>query len=66
MPYFPQKDRHLHNTNDKVDALVIMLTMMVKHMFLVKTQQGCLGPDRIESVPGNHSLNIPSYDIDSL
>ena len=43
-----------------------MLTMMVKRIILVKTQQGWLGPDRIDSVPNHYSLIIPSYEIDSL
>ena len=35
-------------------------------MILVKTQQGLLGPDRIDFVPGHHSVIISSYEIDSL
>ena len=38
---------------------------MAKLLILVKAQQGWLGSDRIDSVPGLHVI-IPSYEVDSL
>ena len=65
MLYFPKGPR-LHKIDDKVDTLDIMLTMMVMRMILVQTLQGWLEPDRIDSVPGHHSVIIPIYDIHAL
>ena len=62
----PKKGRHLQNIDDKVDTLIIVFAMMAKEMIWVRTQQGWLGPDRIDSVPCHHFLDIPSYQIDSL
>ena len=39
---------------------------MVKRMILVTTREGWLEADRIDSVPGHHSLSIPSYEGNSL
>ena len=52
-PYIPRLLHPcIHNIDDKVDTL--------------KTPKGGLGPDRIDSVAGHHSLITPPYEIDSL
>ena len=58
--------RQLRNIDDTVDSPFVMLTIVMKRMILVRTQQSWLGLDRIDSVPGHHSLIITSNEIDSL
>ena len=54
-------DQNCTSQASKYIVVVVMLTMMVKQMILVNTQQGRLGPDWLASVPGHHSFVIPSY-----
>ena len=59
MPHSP-KIRHLHHIDEKVDTLVVMLKMTMKRIILIKTQQSWLRLDPIGSIPGPHSLKMPS------